>query len=255
MVRPKKSLGQHFLRNPEIAAQLAAAIPLDSVQAILEVGPGTGVLTRFLEPLDKPLWVTEIDTESVRYLEQHFPRLQQHIIPGDILHLDPRHYLSGQWALVGNYPYNISSQIIFRLLEWRQQVPVMVGMFQKEVADRLVAPPGSRTYGILSVLCDAYFERELLFDVERENFYPPPKVRSAVIRMTRKPVPDLPCSQDQLRRIVKTAFNQRRKTLRNALKSLALDYPSDLQPLLSLRAEQLHYTDFARLGALLPSSS
>lgn len=247
MVRAKKHLGQHFLKNPETAARIANALQGDSFRKVLEIGPGMGVLTEHLLKSDKEVFVVEIDTESVIYLEQHFPQLDKHIIPGDFLQLDLRSLMGEPFALTGNYPYNISSQIIFKMLDYPDLIPEMTGMFQKEVADRLTAEPGSKTYGILSVLAAVYYEREYLFTVEPEEFNPPPKVRSGVIRFKRKEdwQPDI--SMATLTRIVKAAFNQRRKTLRNALKALNLPLDALSSELLQKRAEQLSWQEYVDL--------
>lgn len=253
MVKPKKHLGQHFLRSDSIAGRIAAALPVAGCASVLEIGPGTGILTRSLLAREDmpPLYAAEIDAESIRYLADHIPALQGHLLPGDFLQLRLEDHLPLPLALIGNYPYNISSQIVFKMLEQRAHIPVMTGMFQREVARRLTAPPGSRTYGILSVLCDAYYERDYLFEVPPEAFRPPPKVHSAVICMRRKPEPELPCTEAQLRRVVKAGFNQRRKTLRNALKSLQLPYEARHETLLQKRAEQLHFSEFADIASLL----
>lgn len=245
MVRAKKHLGQHFLRNEDIALRIAQSLSGEGYDQVLEIGPGMGVLTQFLQKADYNLTVAEIDRESVEYLETHFPGLR--IVPGDFLKLQVGDFMSGSFALVGNYPYNISSQIIFKMLENKEVIPEMVGMFQKEVAERLVAGPGSKTYGILSVLCDAYYEREYLFTVEPHEFSPPPKVRSGVIRFKRKHDYSLPCSESLFKTVVKTAFNQRRKTLRNALKPLNLPQNAVEESMLNLRAEKLSFHDFIHI--------
>lgn len=247
MVRAKKHLGQHFLKNPETAARIAQALSGEAYQKVLEIGPGMGVLTQHLLQGPAEVYVVEIDSESVSYLEDHFPALQEHIIPGDFLQMDLASLMQAPFALVGNYPYNISSQIIFKMLDYPELIPEMVGMFQKEVADRLTAEPGTKTYGILSVLAGVFYEREYLFTVEAEEFNPPPKVRSGVIRFKRRsdwqPEVEVPL----LTRVVKAAFNQRRKTLRNALKSLNLPLQGLEPELLQKRAEQLSWQDFVAL--------
>jgi len=232
MVRAKKHLGQHFLKNPETAARIANALSGDSYKKVLEIGPGMGVLTEHLLKSDKEIFVVEIDTESVIYLEQNFPRLNEHIIPGDFLQLDLRSLMLEPFALTGNYPYNISSQIIFKMLEYPDLIPEMTGMFQKEVADRLTADPGSKTYGILSVLAAVYYEREYLFTVEPHEFNPPPKVRSGVIRFKRKEnwQPDFEVSK-----------------LTTILKSLNLPLEEVDPELLQKRAEQLSWQQFVDL--------
>lgn len=254
MVRAKKHLGQHFLRSEATAARIAEALTGNGYRQVLEVGPGEGVLTQhLLRSRQMETWVAEIDRESVEHLERRFPDLQQRILPGDFLQMDLHRWFTEPFALVGNYPYNISSQIIFKMLDYRDLIPEMVGMFQKEVGERLVAEPGSRTYGILSVLTSAFYTREYLFTVEPEEFRPPPKVRSGVIRMQRREQGALGCDEADFRRVVKMAFNQRRKTLRNALKGLNLPPDAGDDKLLSLRAEQLHYRDFVYLAQKLSS--
>ena len=246
MVKPKKYYGQHFLKSSATAGRIAASLSGNGYESVLEIGPGMGILTRELLKADADLWVAEIDRESVLYLEENFPELQQRLIPGDFLQMDVAQHFTTPMALVGNFPYNISSQIIFKMLENRNLFPELVGMFQKEVAERLVAAPGSKVYGILSVLCAAYYEGAYLFTVEPEEFRPPPKVRSGVIRFQRKAQePD--CEFDKLKIIVKTAFNQRRKTLRNALKSLNLPVEKVPEDWWGKRAEQLDYHSFVKL--------
>ncbi len=247
MVRAKKHLGQHFLKSSETAARIGDALSFQGYKKVLEIGPGMGVLTQHLLARDTELYVVEIDTESVHYLEQNFPKLQGHIVPADFLQLDLSELMQEPFALIGNYPYNISSQIIFKMLDYVDLIPEMAGMFQKEVADRLCAEPGSKTYGILSVLSAVYYEREYLFTVEKEEFSPPPKVRSGVIRFRRKANYRANFNEALLKRIVKAAFNQRRKTLRNALKSLNLPLDGLSDSLLQKRAEQLSYQEFIDL--------
>jgi 16S rRNA (adenine1518-N6/adenine1519-N6)-dimethyltransferase len=254
MVKAKKHLGQHFLRNDGIARDIAEGLSHQGYTKVLEIGPGTGVLSHFLLEGPSELYVAEIDLESVEYLEQHFEALQKHIIPGDFLRLNLAEIMGEPFALIGNYPYNISSQIIFKMLDHVELIPEMVGMFQKEVADRLTAEPGSKTYGILSVLAAAFYEREYLFTVDPSEFIPPPKVFSGVIRFRRKEDYSLSVDRDLFRRIVKTAFNQRRKTLRNALKALNLPLDGIDPDILQKRAEQLHYTEFVNLTEILSRS-
>lgn len=247
MVRAKKHLGQHFLKDPETAGRIAKAMTGEGFKKLVEVGPGMGILTEHLLKTEAEVFVVEIDTESVHYLEDNFPALQGHIIPGDFLQLDLREILKEPFGLIGNYPYNISSQIIFKMLDYPDLIPEMVGMFQKEVADRLTAEPGSKTYGILSVLAGVFYEREYLFTVEPEEFNPPPKVRSGVIRFKRRDDWQPEVEVRLLTRVVKAAFNQRRKTLRNALKSLNLPLDGLEASLLQKRAEQLSWQDFVSL--------
>ena len=217
-VRAKKYLGQHFLKDENIAAQIADSLT-GSVPHVLEIGPGMGVMTKYL--LDKPeldFHAIEIDRESVDYLHSHYPSL--HVIEGDFLQLDLSTLFPNPFAVIGNFPYNISSQILFRVYDNRNRIPELVGMFQKEVAERVCAAPGSKTYGILSVLLSAFYDIEYLFTVHEHVFNPPPKVKSAVIRMRRNSVANLDCDEQLFTKVVKIGFNQRRKTLRNALKQL-----------------------------------
>lgn len=247
MVRAKKHLGQHFLKSNETAARIGDALSFEGYSKVLEIGPGMGILTQHLLQKDVEVFVVEIDGESVVYLEENFPKLQGHIIPADFLKLKLEEVVKEPFALIGNYPYNISSQIIFKMLDYVDQIPEMAGMFQKEVADRLCAEPGSKTYGILSVLTAVYYERDYLFTVEKEEFNPPPKVRSGVIRFRRKSNYQGDFNPVLLKRVVKSAFNQRRKTLRNALKSLNLPLDGLEESLLQKRAEQLSYLEFIDL--------
>lgn len=246
-VRAKKHLGQHFLTDLNIAKNIADALSLKDYNKVLEIGPGMGVLTQFLLPKDTETFVVEIDTESVAYLQEHFPALKNHIIGGDFLKLPLDQLFDEPFALIGNFPYNISTQILFKALENRDQIPEMVGMFQKEVAERVAAPAGSKIYGITSVLLQAFYDIEYLFTVHEHVFSPPPKVKSAVIRLKRNETTQLDCDEKLFIRLVKTAFNQRRKTLRNALKSLTLVDAEKAEPYLGLRAERLSVQDFIQL--------
>lgn len=247
IVRAKKHLGQHFLRDDSIAQRIAGSLPLRKAgesRAVIEVGPGTGALTRHLVTrTDIDLTCFEVDTESVAYLEANYPQLK--VLQRDFLRMDPDRISSGSFAVIGNFPYNISSQIVFKVIEHRDRATELVGMFQKEVADRLCAGPGSKTYGVSSVLAQAWYDMHMLFVVEPTAFSPPPKVRSAVIRMHRNTVGRLPCDEALFFRVVKTAFNQRRKTLHNALKSLP-ELPKTGVPevFAAKRAEQLSANDF-----------
>ena len=250
MVKPKKHLGQHFLKDLNAASGVAEGMTgFGDYTKILEIGPGTGVLTQFLlKRKEFETWVVEIDRESVAYLREHFPELKDRLIDGDFLRLDVVEKLGDRFGLVGNFPYNISSQILFRALEYRNQIPEIVGMFQKEVADRVCAGPGSKTYGIISILLQAFYDTEYLFTVEAEAFNPPPKVRSAVIRLRRNHVDKLPCDEGQFTKLVKMAFNQRRKKLRNTLKQFPgfekLDTSSEIW---SKRPEELSVQEFIDL--------
>lgn len=244
-VHAKKFLGQHFLKDENIARQIADSLTATTPH-VLEIGPGMGVLTKYLynkEGLD--FHAIEIDRESVAYLHEHYPSL--HVIEGDFLALDLSTLFSEPFAVIGNFPYNISSQILFKVFDNRNCIPEVVGMFQKEVAERVAAKPGSKTYGILSVLLSAFYNIEYLFTVHENVFNPPPKVKSAVIRMRRNGVTSLECDETLFVKVVKIGFNQRRKTLRNALKQLSMPLDAVPAQLLSLRAEQLSVNDFITL--------
>ena len=250
-VRPKKNLGQHFLTDLSIAKQIADTVDACPDLPVLEVGPGMGVMTQYLAEKPRPLRVVEIDTESVAYLYEHFPRLHDNIIGEDFLRMDLHELFDGQpFVLTGNYPYDISSQIFFKMLDNRDLSPCCTGMIQREVALRMAAEPGSKTYGILSVLIQAWYDVEYLFTVEPSVFNPPPKVQSAVIRMTRNSVAKLDCDEDLFRRVVKTTFNQRRKMLRVSLRQMLTQeaintLASDVD--LTRRPEQLSIPEFVTL--------
>ena len=247
-VRAKKHLGQHFLKDETIAERIAKVVPLDGVKKVLEIGPGMGVMTKYLlQQDDAEVWVVEIDTESVAYLQAHYNTLSARILEEDFLQWNPKKTFGDEaFALVGNFPYNISSQIVFKVLDMRDQIPLFGGMFQKEVAERLCAHPGSKTYGILSVLCQAYYDLTYDFTVPPSVFNPPPKVDSGVMHMVRKELdPDIEFKT--LKKTVKAAFGQRRKTLRNALKVLNLPEGFD-HPFLGQRAEQLSHEQFVELA-------
>jgi 16S rRNA (adenine1518-N6/adenine1519-N6)-dimethyltransferase len=246
-VRAKKRLGQHFLKDETIAAKIAETLE-HSTEKVLEIGPGMGSLTKYLlKDLGANLWVSEVDNESVEYLNIHYPELKPNIISGDFLQLDLTILFGKEKiSLIGNFPYNISSQILFKALDNKDMIVQVVGMFQKEVAKRICSPPGNRAYGILSVLIQAYYETEYLFDVPPESFIPPPAVNSGVIRLARKPNLTLRCDEILFKKVIKTAFNQRRKKLSNGLSSL-LDgrkLPADTG---HKRAEQLSWEDFVEL--------
>jgi 16S rRNA (adenine1518-N6/adenine1519-N6)-dimethyltransferase len=246
-VRAKKHLGQHFLRDMNIAQRIATSLMFEGDMSVLEVGPGTGVLTQFLlQNKNIQLTAVELDTESVVYLRQHYPELN--VIAADFLKLDLSALFSTPFCVVGNFPYNISSQIFFKVLDYKHQIPCVVGMIQKEVAERIAASPGRKTYGILSVLLQAYYDIEYLFTVHENVFVPPPKVKSAVIRLTRNNVQQLPCNEELFKKVVKTAFNQRRKTLRNSLKAMIAGQ-NELykRSLFDNRPEQLKVDDFVEL--------
>ena len=223
-VKPKKFLGQHFLKDLQIAQDIADTVDACPGLPILEVGPGMGVMTQFLVRKERPLKVVEIDFESVAYLRENFPQLEENIIEDDFLKMHLEHTFDGQpFVLTGNYPYNISSQIFFKMLDYKDLIPCCTGMIQKEVAERIAAGPGSKTYGILSVLIQAWYSVEYLFTVHEHVFNPPPKVKSAVIRMTRNATTELGCDERLFRQIVKTTFNQRRKVLRNSIRPVLAD--------------------------------
>ena len=246
MVRPKKHLGQHFLTDPSIARRIVDALATTPGDSVLEIGPGTGVLTTHLMKKDIELWLAEIDPESVAYLKNQWPGLGDRFIGQDFLTLDLSESMSGPFHLIGNFPYNISSQIFFRVLEHRHRIPSVVCMIQKEVADRITSPAGSKEYGILSVLLQAYFHIEGLFTVKPGSFFPPPRVNSGVIRLTRNHVKELPCDEKLFFRVVKSVFNQRRKMIRNSIKTILVHLESDFE-LLSLRPEQLDVSGFIEL--------
>jgi len=246
-VRAKKHLGQHFLRDMEVARRIAGSLPLDGRTSVLEIGPGTGVLTQFLlQNPDIDLTAVELDGESVKYLNQHYPQLK--VIEADFLKMDLKTMYQDKFCIIGNFPYNISSQIFFKMLDNKDSIPCLVGMIQKEVAERMAAPAGSKTYGILSVLMQAYYSIDYLFTVHEHVFDPPPKVKSAVIRLTRNDVSKIDCNEQLFKTVVKTAFNQRRKQMRNSLKPLvAKDNPMFADPLFDKRPEQLDVAAFIDL--------
>jgi 16S rRNA (adenine1518-N6/adenine1519-N6)-dimethyltransferase len=247
-VKAKKHLGQHFLNDENVAKNIADTLTLKGYQKVLEIGPGMGVLTKYL--LEKPIatFVIEIDTESVAYLQAHYTKLQGNIISEDFLKYNINEVFNQeQFAIIGNFPYNISTQIVFKTLELRDQIPEFSGMFQKEVAERICSKKGSKVYGILSVLAQAFYEVEYLFTVDEHVFTPPPKVKSGVMRMIRKENYHLPCDEKLLYTVVKTAFNQRRKTLRNSLKSLQLSDILREDSIFDLRPEQISVEQFIEL--------
>jgi len=251
-VRPKKSLGQHFLKDLSVAERIAGVLPVDNRLPVLEIGPGTGVLTQFLLKTGNIIKAVELDRESIAFLSKKYPDLKDNIIEADFLKLELRSLFSSQFMVIGNYPYNISSQIFFKILEYKDLIPVCAGMVQKEVAERLAAVPGKKSYGIISVLLQAWYGIDYLFTVEPEVFDPPPKVRSAVIIMRRNGRASLNCDEQRFRTVVKTAFNQRRKTLRNSLKSLLSDKPEiAVLPVFDRRPEQLSVEEFIDLTNIL----
>ena len=247
-VRPKKKLGQHFLTDLNIAKKIADLLDSNSAINILEIGPGTGVLTQYLTSKKAILHLIEIDQESIHFLQKNYSPHQLNLIQGDFLKIDLQTIFgTDSFAVIGNFPYNISSQIVFKVLENKKQIPFFAGMFQKEVAERICEPPGSKKYGILSVLTQLYFKTEYLFTVPPSVFNPPPKVDSAVIKLTRKENFSLDCDEILLAKVVKLSFQQRRKTLRNSLKTLNL--PDNLREdsIFDLRPEKLSGDDFIQL--------
>lgn len=248
-VRAKKHLGQHFLTDKNTAAKIVGALrPQLGYDTVLEVGPGMGILSDLLltqEPYQT--WLIDVDGESIQFLQQHYPQIGSRLIHGDFLQLDFAAHFEGKLAIIGNFPYNISSQILFKVLAERHRVIEVVGMFQKEVAERCVASPGGKDYGILSVFLQAYYQVEYLFTVKAGAFNPPPKVLSGVIRLTRNAIEALDCDEALFGRVVKAAFNQRRKTLRNALASLIPKEQMSDNPLYELRAERLSVANFITL--------
>lgn len=281
LVRPKKALGQHFLTDLSVAQKIADALVVDSVgvavpesgtvtvgniaaaMPVLEIGPGMGVLSQYLlERKDIDFRMIEIDRESVDYLLVHFPKASGRVIEGDFLKMDLKYFFPGTFAVIGNFPYNISSQIFFRIIDHKDSIPQVVCMIQKEVAERIAEQPGSKTYGILSVLLQAWYDIEYLFTVGEGAFNPPPKVKSAVIRLRRNSRTELGCDEKLFKTIVKTGFNQRRKTLRNSLKPLIADKAARevwtpeqsaeflSNPVFELRPERLSVEDFIALTKL-----
>ncbi|MGL5561072.1 MAG: 16S rRNA (adenine(1518)-N(6)/adenine(1519)-N(6))-dimethyltransferase RsmA [Tannerellaceae bacterium] len=248
LVRPKKALGQHFLTDLTIAERIADSIEQFKHLPVLEIGPGMGVLTQFLVKKGYDLSVVELDGESVEYLNEHFPELHGKIYGEDFLKMDLDKLFSGEFCVIGNYPYNISSQIFFKVLDYKDRIPCCSGMIQKEVAERLASGPGKKAYGILSVLLQAWYDVEYMFTVSEHVFNPPPKVKSAVIRFTRNNRDDLGCDPKLFKTVVKTGFNQRRKTLRNSLKPLlGKDCEIYSDPIFDKRPEQLSVQQFIEL--------
>ena len=254
-VRPKKYLGQHFLTDQNIAKNITATLSGTGYSTVLEIGPGMGMLTQYLLQHSYSTHVIEIDTESIDYLKTNVSELENRIIEGDFLKLDLTEYFDDQVAIIGNFPYNISSQILFRVIEQRHLVPEFAGMFQKEVAERICEKPGSKAYGILSVLTQAFYTPEYLFNVSRFVFDPPPKVASGVIRLRRKEKQELPCDTALFFRVVKTAFQQRRKTLRNSLKSFGLSPSLKEDSIFDERPERLSVSDFVQLTQKIADDS
>lgn len=253
-VRPKKALGQHFLTDLSIAERIAATLDDFRGLPVVEVGPGMGVLSQFLISRGHDLTVVELDSESVEYLKENFPDLDGRIVEADFLQLDLSQLVpgAGKFCLTGNYPYNISSQIFFHALDYKDRIICISGMLQREVAQRLAAPPGTKARGILSVLLQAWYDVEYLFTVDENVFNPPPKVKSGVIRMVRNNVTDLGCDPAKFKAVVKTTFGQRRKTIRNSIRALLPPgAPMPESPLLAMRPEQLGVEQFIELTTLI----
>ena len=254
-VKAKKHLGQHFLTDESIARRIVESVS-DYKTRIIEIGPGMGVLTKYLvEKEDINLQLIELDTESVEYLNEHYPSLHGKVISGDFLKMDLNTLGEDNFNIIGNFPYNISSQIFFKVLDYKEKIPQVVGMLQKEVAERLASPPGSKVYGILSVFLQAYYDVEYLFTVQEHVFNPPPKVKSGVIRLVRNNVTKLDCDEKLFFRVVKAGFNQRRKTLSNSLKAIPFNRENIAElPLFTKRPEQLSVAQFVELTNFIQSN-
>ncbi len=254
-VRAKKHLGQHFLKDKAISKKIAEQYKgHNGCKVAIEIGPGTGALTEYLLPnTDTDWWLLDVDPESIAFLKTNYPKLENRIVHGDFLKMNPCDLVGDQpFAVVGNFPYNISSQILFRCIEFRNQIPEIMGMFQREVALRIAEKPGTKTYGILSVLLQTYYDIEYCFTVDEHVFDPPPKVKSGVIRCTRNGRTTMPCDEKLFKHVVKMSFNQRRKQIRNSIKSLLPEtYPEN--PTLTLRPERLSVEDFIELTLWLES--
>ena len=256
LVKPKKNLGQHFLTDLSIAKRIADTVDACPEIPVLEIGPGMGVLTQYLVEKPRVVKAVEIDAESVAYLYERFPKLHENILGEDFLQMDLTQIFDGkQFVLPGNYPYDIASQIFFKMLDYKDLIPCCTGMIQREVALRMAAAPGSKTYGILSVLIQAWYDVEYLFTVDENVFNPPPKVKSAVIRMTRNDVTDIGCDEQLFKRVVKTVFNQRRKMLRVSLRQIFNNgKPTDgfyEQDIMTKRPEQLSIPQFVKLTNMI----
>lgn len=255
-VRAKKHLGQHFLKDENIARKISDTLTLEGYKNVLEIGPGMGMLTKYLLEKDIDVIAMELDSESIIYLEENFKNLSLQIIPADFLKFDLIDFFNGEpYAITGNFPYNISTQIVFKTLEWRDQIPEFTGMFQKEVAKRICEKEGSKTYGIMSVLVQAFYDAEYLFTVSPSVFQPPPKVESGVLRLRRKENYSLPCDEKFFFRVVKTAFQQRRKTLRNSLKVFNLSDKLKEGLIFGQRPEQLSVSEFIELTQKLENDA
>ena len=255
-VKAKKHLGQHFLKDENIAKKIADTLTQENYKNVLEIGPVMGVLTKYLIDKDLDVIAMELDQESVNYLNEHYKNKNLKVIPADFLKFDLRNFFNGKpYAITGNFPYNISTQIVFKTLEWRDQIPEFTGMFQKEVAKRICEKEGSKTYGIMSVLVQAFYDVEYLFTVPPSVFNPPPKVDSGVLRLIRKENYTLPCNEKMLFKVVKTAFQQRRKTLRNSLKVFNLSDKLKEDAIFGQRPEQLSVAEFIMLTQKLENDA
>lgn len=254
-VKAKKALGQHFLKDLKIARRIVDSLNVGENSDVLEIGPGTGVLTQYLiEDSRINLNVVEIDAESVEFLKVNYPQLGERLREGDFLKMDLAKIFPGNFLIIGNFPYNISSQIFFKVIDYKENVPEVVGMIQKEVAERLASPPGNKNYGILSVLLQAWYDIEYLFTVDEYVFNPPPKVKSAVIRLKRNSRKSLDCDEALFKTVIKTAFNQRRKAIRNSIKPLLNGKTLTDSYLLGQRPEQLSVEEFVELTKLVAAS-
>jgi 16S rRNA (adenine1518-N6/adenine1519-N6)-dimethyltransferase len=249
-VKAKKHLGQHFLKNEEIAKNIVDALLQSTNLPLLEIGPGTGVLTKHVIEKEK-FFAVDIDTESIEYLKKAYQKHEAKILYGDFLKMGMDNLFPEKFAIIGNFPYNISSQIMFKVLDYRNKIDVVVGMFQKEVAERMAEKPGTKTYGILSVLLQAFYDIEYLFTVEPNAFNPPPKVKSAVIRLTRNKTEKLDCDEKLFKAIVKSTFNQRRKMVRNGVKSFIKDESIMSHKFFTMRPEQLSVAQFVELTQII----
>ncbi|MGZ3884097.1 MAG: 16S rRNA (adenine(1518)-N(6)/adenine(1519)-N(6))-dimethyltransferase RsmA [Bacteroidia bacterium] len=255
-IRAKKKLGQHFLNDEAIAKKIVdALLETDRQATVIEIGPGTGVLTKFLIQENVNFLALDVDAESVDYLKANYPTHSKQFLLSDFLEADIKNIVTGKFNVIGNFPYNISSQIMFKVLEHRNEVDAVVGMFQKEVAERLAEKPGSKTYGILSVLLQAFYDIEYLFTVHENVFTPPPKVKSAVIRLKRNLRKELDCNEELFVKVIKATFNQRRKTIRNSIRAVTTIDDAKLTPLFQKRPEQLSVEQFVELTKFVEENS
>lgn len=251
-VRAKKSLGQHFLKDQKIAERIVESLDTSLAGTVLEIGPGTGVLTQYLVKIEGiEFKAAEIDTESIEFLQKNYPQIGENLLEGDFLKMDLNEIFKGDFSVIGNFPYNISSQIFFKLIDYKEQVPQIVCMLQKEVAERLASPPGNKSYGILSVLLQAWYNIDYLFTVEPGSFIPPPKVKSAVISLKRNSRESLGCDEVLFKKVVKASFNQRRKAVRNSVKQLLDGKTPPDSYLFGQRPEQLSVEEFVELTKLI----